>query len=136
MANDSVVRFQRRLARITPAVRRAAMASLEANVEKMASTMRAAVPKDEGTLAASIKTASEPSRLRAAVFAGGKTTTRELRKGSGVEYDYARAVEFGTTEVARQPFFWPVYRLLRKSARASVKRAMRKAIKSEFPTEG
>lgn len=40
---------------------------------------------------------------------------------------YARWVEFGTQEMAAQPFFYPSYRALRKRARGRVSRAINKA---------
>ena len=41
--------------------------------------------------------------------AGGDDTTKELRQGAGVDYDYALATEYGTTKEAAEPFFYPTY---------------------------
>lgn len=42
---------------------------------------------------------------------------------------YPHLVEFGTTTAPAQPFFWPAFRLERKKALATIKRAIRKAIR-------
>lgn len=52
------------------------------------------------------------------VQAGGDLTTKEVRKGSGVTYDYTRAEEFGTVHMKAQPFFFNTYR----AKKAGVKR--------------
>ena len=69
--------------------------------------------------------------LAVKVRAGGPTTTRVVPHVSGAfSYDYARGVEFGTVDTAAQPFFWPAYRLSRKSLKSRAKRAVTKAVKS------
>jgi HK97 gp10 family phage protein len=49
--------------------------------------------------------------------------------GFGVTYDYARTVEFGTIGMPAEPFFFPTFRLTRKSVRSSMKRKISKTIK-------
>lgn len=134
--NVSVEEYKRRCMAIPPAVKEAAYARLVEHGQKMANTMKAAAPRKTGKLANSIVLETDAGRLRIAIKAGGKATTTEVRKGSGVSYDYARGQEFGTVKMQRNPFFWPIYRLLKKSMRSAVKRSMTKAIKAKFPTEG
>jgi HK97 gp10 family phage protein len=66
--------------------------------------------KKSGDTVASIRMVKtgNPNRIR--IVAGGELTTREIRKGSGVAYDYALAEEFGTKHEAAIPFFWNTYR--------------------------
>ncbi len=132
MANFSVEKYKRGLARIPPAVKKQSYAALDKQAERMLGAMRRFAPRDEGRLIASIRAEKDPSLLRIALMAGGSLTTRTVRKGSGVMYDYAVAQEFGTKEMPANPFFWPAWRLFRKPARAAVKRAMNKAIKDHF----
>lgn len=136
MANASVEAYKRRCAAIPPAVRRASFAALASGAQKMGNGMKAAVPRDKGSLANSLTLDLDEPALRATIRAGGEATTVPVRNGATAKYDYALAQEFGTEKMAANPFFWPTYRLFRKSLRASVKRAMRKAIKAHFPTEG
>lgn len=134
--------FERRMAAIPSAVKKAAFQALEKYANQMFSSMKAAVPVDEGTLRDSIRMEKDPEKVRITIRAGGPTTQRAVRKGArnkktgkAVTYDYARAQEFGTHEMPANPFFWPSYRLFRKPMRAAAKRAMTKAIKSIIQTE-
>ncbi|ABE63269.1 Phage protein, HK97, gp10 [Nitrobacter hamburgensis X14] len=62
-----------------------------------------------GDLAASCVVVRGASDLEMLVQAGGELTTKEVREGSGVEYDYALGFEFGTSHQPARPFFWPTY---------------------------
>lgn len=84
------------------------------------------------------------------VKAGGRETSVPLRKGSGVLFDYALAIEFGRKAsrrraqgrrggrprfagpagAAAQPFFWPSWRAIKPVARRRANRAMRLAIRA------
>jgi HK97 gp10 family phage protein len=136
MANASVEAYKRRLMRIPEEVRKAAFEALAKNVQETANAMKAAAPRDDGTLAESVRIEFDPSNVRATIRAGGPTTTRPVREGTSVTYDYALAQEFGTEKMPANPFFWTMYRLYKKSRRPAVKRAMTKAIKKHFPIEG
>lgn len=58
------------------------------------------------------------------IKAGGRKT---INDGESHAYDYARANEFGTTEMHARPFFYPTYNARKKDART----AIRKRIKEE-----
>lgn len=62
------------------------------------------------------------------VQAGGELTTKEIRHGSGVEYDYAEAFEFGTSRQHAKPFFWPTYRAKREGIIDAINTAVEKAL--------
>lgn len=130
MANQSVQAFKRRLAQIPPKAKREAYAKLLEGAREMAGAMRSAAPTKSGALAGSIRIETEEANLRVFLKAGGAATTREVRKGSGVSFDYARAQEFGTSDQPAQPFFWPSYRLLKKRVRSRAVRAIGKALKN------
>lgn len=60
--------------------------------------------------------------------AGGPLTTKEVRSGSGADYDYALANELGTQDMLAQPFFYPGFRRKRASIRRRASKGLRKAV--------
>lgn len=66
-------------------------------------------PDESGDLEASCVAVPGSGPLEYVVQAGGGLTTREIREGSGVDYDYALAFEHGTSRQPARPFFWPTY---------------------------
>ncbi len=59
------------------------------------------------------------------IVAGGSKTEKDA-------YQYPRAVEFGTVKQPAHPFFWPIFRLRRKSARVAIRKAAVRAVKDAF----
>lgn len=82
-----------------------------------------------GDLAASCVALPTEDPLTYLVQAGGDMTTKEIRKGSGVSYDYAEAFEFGTSRQHAKPFFWPTYRAKRAGIEQTINDAVEKALK-------
>src|SRR5258708_37044533 len=68
---------------------------------------------ETGALEASCTVASGANDLEYIAQAGGDMTTKDIRDGSGVPYDYAEAFEFGTSHQSARPFFWPTYRAMK-----------------------
>lgn len=66
-------------------------------------------PDETGDLEKSCVAVPGSGPLEYVVQAGGDLTTREIREGSGVDYDYALAFEHGTSRQPARPFFWPAY---------------------------
>lgn len=64
------------------------------------------------------------------VVAGGAATTAE--RG----FDYARAVEFGTVNMKAEPFFFPTYRLRKKSIIRAMKSRITRNIKKYSAEQG
>ncbi|MDA9530333.1 HK97-gp10 family putative phage morphogenesis protein [Bradyrhizobium sp. CCBAU 25338] len=95
---------------------RAALQSLEQTAET-------------GALEASCTVAPGSNDLEYIVQAGGDMTTKEVRQGSGVEYDYALAFEYGTSRQHAKPFFWPTYREKREGIEQAISDAVERAIK-------
>jgi HK97 gp10 family phage protein len=62
------------------------------------------------------------------VQAGGAATTKEIRDGSGVPYDYAEAFEFGTSRQEARPFFWPTYRAMKPGIEKNLQDALNEAL--------
>jgi HK97 gp10 family phage protein len=66
--------------------------------------------------------------LEVFVQAGGDLTTKEVREGSGVPYDYAEAFEFGTSRQPAQPFFYPTYHAMRDDMQQAITDAVNEVI--------
>jgi hypothetical protein len=126
--NPSVEDYKQRLMRVAAAAANAGYAAALQGAREIGQAMKAAVPRDKGTLAESIRLETDDYNGRVAIKAGGPTTTRPVRKGASVKYDYALGQEYGNAQNPAQPFFWPNWRLHRKSARSRINRAMKKAI--------
>jgi hypothetical protein len=63
------------------------------------------------------------------VTAGGFDTTKQVRQGTGMAYDYALAVEFGTTKEAAEPFFFSTFREHEDDIRQAIEDAVDEAMK-------
>lgn len=81
-----------------------------------------------GALEASCTVAPGADDLEYVVMAGGEMTTGEIRKGSGIPYDYAEAFEFGTSHQPARPFFWPTYRTMKDEIHEAIQDAVNEAI--------
>lgn len=151
-------RALRRLAAIPKAAQVAVKAQLVASAVELVIAMKARAPVKTGSLRESIhfEDDSDDTRIRLTVKAGGPTTTRkvgtrtydrEVLLGSGdtqgrhktaggvnVTYDYARAIEFGTSEMNAEPFFYVTYRGRRRAYKSAMKRSGRKAVKAAILT--
>jgi HK97 gp10 family phage protein len=125
-----IEKMMRRLERIPEEVRRRTKAELMLGGREINMLQRSLVPKDDLTLAGTIR--SEP-QIGVVILAGGEATTkpvRETEKGNSPEYDYALAQEFGTEEMPAKPFFRPAIRVKKKQVRNRVRAAARKALRS------
>lgn len=104
----------------------------------VASEIRSVAPvshdSEPGQLRDSVRVErGNPTAKRAIVVkvkAGG-TKTQKTSK-SGVTYDYARAIEFGSRDNPAHPFFFPIWRARRKDVHAAVKASVRKAVRGVF----
>lgn len=84
-----------------------------------------------GDLEASCTVAPGANDLEFIVSAGGDMTTKEIRDGSGVPYDYAEAFEFGTSHQEARPFFYPTYNAMKDDIRQEIADAVSEALKSD-----
>lgn len=85
-------------------------------------------PAETGDLEASCLAVPGEGPLEYIVRAGGGLTTREIREGSGVDYDYALAFEFGTSRQQAQPFFWPTYQARKDDIQDAIHQAASEVI--------
>jgi HK97 gp10 family phage protein len=126
--NKSVEAFRKLTRDMQQQVYDVAVAQLTAAADGLVGMMKNTVKHGPtGDLAASIR--KQPGKVETVVrvMAGGATTTR--KGGGGKPYDYARAVEFGTVHMSAEPFFFPSFRLMRKTMRSSMRRKISKTIK-------
>lgn len=86
-------------------------------------------PDETGNLEQSCTVVPGKDDLEFIVQAGGDLTTKEIREGSGVSYDYAEAFEYGTSRQPARPFFWPTYREKRAGMQAAINNAIKDAMK-------
>lgn len=105
-------------------------AELRNQANRLSEAQRDAAPQGEtGNLRASCRVEDGRNELEVVVLAGGPLTTKEVRIGSGEPYDYALAVEFGNARVGAQPFFFPIYRRMRRGIEGAINKAMEQALK-------
>ena len=125
MAFTNRDRLRRKMKSIPVEVRKAAREQLKKNAEELVETQKrfAAMSfKDPtGKLQSGIKQqdVSDSTRISRKVSASAKD-----EKGR----DYARWVEFGTSQSEPAPFFWPGFRVSRRKFRSRMTRAAKKAI--------
>lgn len=124
-----------RLRKIPPAIRRGQRAEIMSAAQELVAAQKAVAPVadiDGGELRDSIRyeDVSNANRIAARVRAGGAATTRLVRTGQSVSYDYSLAAELGTSEMAARPFFYGPYRARRKQFRRKRDKSARDAIKA------
>ena len=126
--NKSVEKFRRLTVELQRQVYLDSVAELEVQSTALMQQIKAVAPTGPtGNLASSVRKERGKRETVVRVMAGGFLTTR--KGGGGQPYDYARAVEFGTEKVSAQPFFFPTYRLMKKSMQSAMRRKITKRIK-------
>jgi HK97 gp10 family phage protein len=104
MADDDDV--QKYLGDLSFKLRRELATKIKEEADGLADAIKAEAPVLSGTLRDSVKVRRKRNELDLEVTAGGDTTTKEVRAGSGEPYDYALAVEYGTVGRPAEPFFY------------------------------
>ncbi|MGW1423198.1 hypothetical protein ACWAT4_24130 [Bradyrhizobium manausense] len=77
-------------------------------------------PDETGRLEESCVVVPGANELEYIVQAGGELTTKEVREGSGVQYDYALGFEFGTSRQPARPFFYNTYEAMRDDMQQAI----------------
>lgn len=143
MAVKGLARLQARFRQLPEAIRIEVRRTLEMNADDMVDAMKRLVPVESGALRDSIgwtwgkapkgsiavgKVAeNESSDMAITIYAG----TRDKSLGDRDAF-YARFQEFGTRNMAANPFFWPSVRSNRTKARSRLSRNVRKAAMKAF----
>jgi HK97 gp10 family phage protein len=122
--------FKLALNALAAAMDRAAPGLVEDEAEGLAQAMRARAAQHSrsGNTVKSIQVVRTNKANKVRIVAGGDLTTREVRKGSGMAYDYVRAEEFGTVDTKAIPFFYNTYRARKAGIRQRIANGLRRAI--------
>ncbi|MEH2542811.1 hypothetical protein [Bradyrhizobium sp. AZCC 1699] len=86
-------------------------------------------PSDTGDLEASCTVAAGRSVLEYFVQAGGDMTTKEIRTGSGEDYDYAVGFEHGNSRQPARPFFYSTFNSLKDDMAENINDAVNEVLK-------
>jgi HK97 gp10 family phage protein len=126
--NKSVERFKALTQELKNEVHVEAVQELNAQADGLVRVMVSAAPHDKGNLEHSVRKVPDRAKdTTVRVVAGGRLT---IRPGvSSKAYDYARGDEFGTVKMSAKPFFFPSYRLKKKSMISAMKRRINASIK-------
>ncbi len=126
-------RLKRKLKRLPERAEAEIRKAIAASAQEIVEMAKRLVPVDQGDLRDSIGwtwgLAPEGSKILGSAK-GGAALTATIFAGNDEAF-YARWVEFGTTKMTAQPFFFPSYRANRKRAVSRIKRAVSKAAKAE-----
>lgn len=137
---QGLAELEARWSRIPAQVREAAAEALEEVAADIVSQMRAVAPKGatkrvEGSINWTWGDAPKGSMVIGTVSAGGRKGGNEYASlkitiyAGGGDAFYARFHEFGTVKMHARPFFYPVWRARKRSAKTKVTRAITKAIR-------
>ncbi|GLS87687.1 hypothetical protein GCM10010873_26610 [Cypionkella aquatica] len=131
---QGLARLKSRFDAIPKRVREATMAQMEKSAEQVCEMMRRLVPKDKGDLLRSIGwTWGDAPKGSLAVGRVGNNDYGTLRitiyAGGTKESFHALFQEFGTKDMAANPFFYPSWRAKRRGVKTAITRAMNKAIR-------
>lgn len=140
MADDGgLSKFQKRLGAIPTRVREAARPALVKQGNDMAVMMRILAPDDPATgapdLRSSIAVTGPGEQTPPYSQPGGSTVVPENACAVTVgntDVRYPHLIEYGTTKMRAQPFFWPAVRLMRKKSTNAIKRAVAKAVRDNW----
>lgn len=84
---------------------------------------------ETGDLEASCIVVPGETPLEFIVQAGGELTTKEVREGSGVPYDYALGFELGTSRQPARPFFYNTANALHDQMQEAIDDAVNEVLK-------
>lgn len=138
--------LQLKLARMRKAAREVAPQAVVKQAERLAAVQRTLAPEDDGDLIKSI-VVTKPGEATPAYSQPGGTRvageTEALVTAGNSKVRYAHLVEYDTAPhinegrfagsqhpgTTAQPFFYPAYRLLRRSIKTQISRTLNKAIR-------
>lgn len=118
----------RYLGQLSMRARRSVVGAIREQADRLAEEIRREAPVATGKLRDSVRVRRGRHTLELVVEAGGEITTREVRRGSGVPYDYAMGVEFGNERVPARPFFYPTYRRLKPDIDRAIQAAVEEVL--------
>ena len=117
--------------------------TLEQNAEELVAEMKQNAPELSGTLRESIgwtwgdapagsmaigTVRGGDEALQITIYAGNEKTI--VKNKSGGKFQLAKLQEFGTKNMAANPFFYPVYRLRKRRLKSRLTRKVNKVIRN------
>jgi hypothetical protein len=134
MADDDLDAY---LSDLPDKIRAPLVAVIREQAEELSAAQRNALksleqsPDETGDLEASCEVVAGASDLEVFVQAGGDLTTKEIREGSGVPYDYALSFELGTSRQPARPFFYSTYHERRDDMRDAITDALNEVLQND-----
>lgn len=119
---------QKYLGELSFKLKRELVTVIRREADGLADAIKAEAPRLTGALAESVQVRRTRNDLSLEVTAGGDATTKEVRKGSGEDYDYALAVEYGTADRPAEPFFYSTYRRMQPQIEQNIQAAVQKVV--------
>jgi HK97 gp10 family phage protein len=135
--SPQLARLQKRLDAIPKAVRDAVQPALAASGQELVNGMKtlAEPSRDTGALIDSIAFTTAGNTTPPYSEPGGSRVVPEnavLVTAGNAKARYVHFVEYGTSKMAAEPFFWPAYRLLKKRLSSRIKRAASKSVRENW----
>lgn len=132
---QGLAELERRWSKIPALVRQAAREAMEDVAQGIVTDMKRAAPRGAtSSLVNSIgwTWGEAPAGAMTVGTVGGREygSMRITIYAGGGKAFYARYLEFGTSKMVAHPFFYPVWRTRRRSARSRITRRINKAIRS------
>lgn len=127
-----VASFQKRMQAIPKAVREGVRLPLIEAAELVAEAMRDLAPVDQGDLRASVAVTGPLESTPPYSQPGGSSVMPENTAAVTVGNSavrYPHLLEYGTSRMSAQPFFWSGFRLTRGKAAQIIKRGIVKAVR-------
>lgn len=94
--------------------------TIREQADRLAEAIKDKAPVKSGATRNSVTVRRKRNELELEVTAGGDLTTKQVRAGSGVSYDYVMATEFGTSRQPAQPFFYTTAREMMPDIRQAI----------------
>jgi HK97 gp10 family phage protein len=133
--SDQSARLKQRMSAIPQAVKDAVGPALIKSGNEVSRDAKALAPVDTGALKNSIAVTPPGQPTPPYSQPGGSQVAGEtevLVTVGDTHVRYAHLVEYGTAKAKAKPYFWPAYRLNRKRANDRIKRAVSKAVRSNW----
>jgi HK97 gp10 family phage protein len=122
----------KRLEAIPKEVKKAVEPALIKSGEELVDRMRHLAPVDTGALRDSLHVTMPGEATPLYSQPGGSRVAKEnevLVTAGNEKVRTAHLLEYGTTKMEAQPYFWPAYRLTRERIKRRLSRAISKAVK-------
>jgi hypothetical protein len=126
--------LQRYIADLPPRMRDELAGVIEEEAEALSAAQRSRLqslqqpPEETGALEESCRVEDGAHDLEKIVRAGGDMTESEIRTGSGVEFDYSLAFEYGTRRQPARSFFWSTIRERRDAMQKRISAAVERIL--------